>query len=172
MQAKFGDAFLPALTQAVLSRLQQSAQMKAAGDANWWRLREAAHIALGSAAVELSPQTFDMNAYLPLLAEEIEDADEVGGARLVDDIGGADAVRGHAHVERPVPLEGEAALGLVDLHRGNAEIERHAIDRAAERPRTEAQRIGAVFAVAACVTPAALGLFFWHLFCLAAFVTA
>lgn len=36
----------------------------------------------------------------------------------------------------------------------------------------KAQRMGAVFAVAACVTPAALGLFFWHLFCLAAFVTA
>ena len=34
----------------------------------------------------------------------------------------------HAHVERPVAQEGEAARGLVDLHRGDADIEHHAVD--------------------------------------------
>lgn len=70
MQNKFGPAYMAGLTQAVMSRLQQSAQLKAAGDAFWWRMREAAHIALGSSALELTPQTFDMNAYLPVLAED------------------------------------------------------------------------------------------------------
>jgi hypothetical protein len=34
----------------------------------------------------------------------------------VDQIGGARALGAHAHVERPVAAEREAALGLVDLH--------------------------------------------------------
>ena len=33
----------------------------------------------------------------------------------------------HAHVERPVGAEGEAALGLVDLHRGDADVEHDAV---------------------------------------------
>ena len=70
MQSKFGAAYVPAITQAVFARLQQSAQMKAAGDAFWWRMREAAHLALGSAAVELTAQTIDLNSYLPILTED------------------------------------------------------------------------------------------------------
>ncbi len=35
----------------------------------------------------------------------------------------------HAHVERTFAAEGEAALGLVELHRRNAEVEGHAVDR-------------------------------------------
>ena len=38
--------------------------------------------------------------------------------------------RAHAHVERAVLHEGEAALGLVELHRGDAEIEHDAGDGA------------------------------------------
>ena len=34
----------------------------------------------------------------------------------------------HAHVERAVTQEGEAALGLVDLHGGDADVEHHAVD--------------------------------------------
>ena len=36
----------------------------------------------------------------------------------------------HAHVERAVVLEREAALGLVDLHRADADIERDRVDLA------------------------------------------
>ena len=35
----------------------------------------------------------------------------------------------HAHVERAVGLEGEAALGLVELHGGDADVEHDAVDR-------------------------------------------
>ena len=34
----------------------------------------------------------------------------------------------HAHVERPVAAEGEAALGLVELHRRDADVENDAVD--------------------------------------------
>ena len=47
-----------------------------------------------------------------------------GGA--VDQVGGALAVGPHAHVERAVAHEREAALGLVDLHRRDPEVEGHA----------------------------------------------
>ena len=46
----------------------------------------------------------------------------------VDEVGGAVAVALHAHVERPVVAEGEAALGLVELHRGDADVEHDAVD--------------------------------------------
>ena len=46
-----------------------------------------------------------------------------------DDVGGARTVAAHAHVERAVVAEGEAALGVVELHGGDAEIEHHAVDR-------------------------------------------
>src|SRR5262249_55622421 len=36
----------------------------------------------------------------------------------------------HAHVERPVAQEAEAAGGLVELRRGDAEVEEHAYDAA------------------------------------------
>ena len=35
----------------------------------------------------------------------------------------------HPHVERPVLLEGEAARGLVELHRGDADVEHDAVER-------------------------------------------
>ena len=47
----------------------------------------------------------------------------------VDDVGGARAVAAHAHVERAVEAEREAALGRVELHGGDAEIEHDAVDR-------------------------------------------
>ena len=40
-------------------------------------------------------------------------------------VGPADA---HAHVERTVMAKGKSALGLVELHRGDAEVEDHAVD--------------------------------------------
>ena len=58
-----------------------------------------------------------------LLAEAEQNVGDVGFIKLIDDIGGADAFAGHAHVERTVAHEGEAALRLVELHGGHAEIE-------------------------------------------------
>ena len=47
----------------------------------------------------------------------------------VDDIGRACALAAHAHVERAIEAEREAAPGRVELHRRNAEIEHDAVDR-------------------------------------------
>ena len=67
-------------------------------------------------------------AGMALLAERRDDGGEIalGGAR--HHVGGARPVAAHAHVERTVEAEGEAALGLVELHRGDAEIEHDAVD--------------------------------------------
>ena len=47
----------------------------------------------------------------------------------------------HAHVERTVVTEGKPPLRLVELHRGNAEIEHHAIDRLAGRASPDGAEI-------------------------------
>jgi hypothetical protein len=53
-----------------------------------------------------------------LLAELAEDALELLAAHRVDEIGCRDGRRRiHAHVERPVALKGEAALGRIELAR-------------------------------------------------------
>ena len=44
----------------------------------------------------------------------------------IDDICGGRAAGRHAHVERPVRLKGEAAGGIVELHRGDADVQHHA----------------------------------------------
>ena len=67
-------------------------------------------------------------ARMPLLAEDEDDVGEIALAGVGDDIGGARAFAAHAHVERPVVAEGEAARGGVELHRGDAEIEHDAVD--------------------------------------------
>ena len=68
-------------------------------------------------------------ARMALLAELEDDVGEIALGRLCHHVGGARAVAAHAHVERPVEPEREAALGLVELHRGDAEIEHDAVDR-------------------------------------------
>ena len=64
---------------------------------------------------------------MPLFAEQAEDARKVAGLEAVDDVGRAWAGLRHAHIERPVGAEGEAALGLVDLHGRDADVEHDAI---------------------------------------------
>ena len=63
-----------------------------------------------------------------LLAEDADDAREIAWLHAVDDVGGGRPVGAHAHVERPVGAEGEAALGLVELHGGDADVEHDAVD--------------------------------------------
>ena len=43
------------------------------------------------------------------------------------DVGRGRSGAAHAHVERTVVAEGKPARGLVELHRGDAEVENHAI---------------------------------------------
>ena len=64
---------------------------------------------------------------MTLLAEQAEDAREIAGLEAVDDVGGTWACLRHAHVERPVGAEGEAPLGLVDLHGRHADVEHDAV---------------------------------------------
>ncbi len=65
---------------------------------------------------------------LLLLAVSAQDPDEFAGRVGVEDLGGADAGRlVHAHVEGGVLGVGEAAVGLVELHRGDTEVEQHTL---------------------------------------------
>ena len=64
-----------------------------------------------------------------LLAIVVDDVGEHALIGLVDELGRALAARLHPHVERPVIAEREAALGLVELHRGDADIEHDAVER-------------------------------------------
>ena len=64
---------------------------------------------------------------MTLLAENENDIGEIALARPGDHIGRARAVAAHAHVERSVEAEGEAALGLIELHGRDAEVEHHPV---------------------------------------------
>ena len=63
----------------------------------------------------------------------------VGGS---DEIGGAWPAPAHAHVERRVVAEREAALGLVELHRRHADIEHHTVDGLEARAARHHVQIG------------------------------
>ena len=67
-------------------------------------------------------------ARMALLAELEDDVGEIALGGLRHHVGRARPVAAHTHVERPVEPEREAALGLVELHRGHAEIEHDAVD--------------------------------------------
>src|SRR5581483_11808807 len=67
-------------------------------------------------------------ARMTLLAEQEDDVGEIALARRRNDVGGALARCAHAHVERAVEAEREAALRGVELHRRDAEIEHDAVD--------------------------------------------
>ena len=70
----------------------------------------------------------DHQPRLPLLAEHRDHPGKVARLHAVDDIAGGRPVVPHPHVERPVLAKGKAALGLVDLHRRDADIEHDAVD--------------------------------------------
>ena len=60
----------------------------------------------------------------------LEDAGNLGLVGMVEEFGGGLARLAHAHVERTVGREGKAAVGLVELHRRDADIERDGVDQA------------------------------------------
>ena len=65
----------------------------------------------------------------PLLAVVAQDPGEFGGRVAVDDVGGGAVLAAvHPHVERGVLGVGEAALGVVELRRGHAQVEQQAHD--------------------------------------------
>ena len=65
---------------------------------------------------------------MTLFAEDIDDVGEIGLGGLRNDIRRGRPVMAHPHVERAAEPEREAALGLVELHRGNADVHHDAID--------------------------------------------
>ena len=72
-------------------------------------------------------------AGVALLAERRDDGGKIALGGVRHHVGGARPVAAHAHVERTVETEREAALRLVELHRGDADVEQHAVDGASRR---------------------------------------
>src|SRR5579885_114081 len=71
------------------------------------------------------------------LPEHGDDAEELALVVRVHDVGGARPARFHAHVERPLAAEGEAAFELVELHRRHTDIEHDTVGlRVAEIARS------------------------------------
>jgi len=66
---------------------------------------------------------------LPLLAVLVEHVGDLFLARAVEEVCGAFARLAHSHVERAVGGEREAALGLVELHRRDADVHHHGVYR-------------------------------------------
>ena len=66
-------------------------------------------------------------ARLALVAVQFEDVSHRPVVPAVDDVGGGLARIAHPHVQRTVAHEGKAALGLVQLHRGNPNVEHHTV---------------------------------------------
>src|ERR1700737_3935137 len=66
---------------------------------------------------------------MTLFAEDVDDVGEVGLGRLRDHVSGSRAVMAHPHVERAAKTKREAAVGLVELHRGHPDIHHNAIDQ-------------------------------------------
>ena len=77
---------------------------------------------------------------MPLLAEARNDGGEIALGGGGNQVGGARPALAHAHVERAVETEGEAALGFVELHRRDADIEHDTIDGVVAASRATASR--------------------------------
>src|SRR5712691_5330051 len=68
-------------------------------------------------------------AGMPLFAENVDDIGEIGLRSPRDHIRRGGAIMAHPHVERAAEAKREAALGLVELHRGHPDIHHDAVDR-------------------------------------------
>ena len=69
----------------------------------------------------------------------VEDVGELGLGGALTRSAALSPVALHAHVERPVAAEREAALGLVELHRRHADVEHDAVD-ASSKPASATTR--------------------------------
>ena len=79
---------------------------------------------------------------MTLFAEDIDDVGEIGLGGLRDDIRRGRPVMAHPHVERAAEPEREAALGLVELHRGNADVHHDAVDGGHALRRADVGEVG------------------------------
>ncbi|OIQ71344.1 hypothetical protein GALL_470410 [mine drainage metagenome] len=66
---------------------------------------------------------------MTLFAEGVDDIGEIGLGRLRDDVRRGRAVMPHPHVERAIVAKRETAPGLIQLHRGHADVHHDAVDR-------------------------------------------
>ena len=62
------------------------------------------------------------------LAERLDDRCQVSFGRRCQEIGRRRPVAAHAHVERTIVAKGEATVGLIELQRGNSEVEDDAVN--------------------------------------------
>ena len=80
-------------------------------------------------------------ARIAFLAEDVDDVGEIGLGGLRHHIRRGRAVMAHPHVERAAEPERKAALGLIELHRGDADVHHDAVDAhrrpARRRPRRD-----------------------------------
>ena len=65
---------------------------------------------------------------LSFLAIVIEDVGDGGFGGAIEEIGRAFAFLAHSHVERAVSRKGKAATGLVELHRGHADVHHYPVN--------------------------------------------
>ena len=79
---------------------------------------------------------------MALFAEDIDDVGEIGLGRLRNDIRRGRPVMAHPHVERAAEPEREAALGLVELHRGNADVHHDAVHCGHALRRADLRKVG------------------------------
>jgi hypothetical protein len=66
---------------------------------------------------------------VPLFTKNVDDVGEIGLGRPGDHVRRGRAIMAHPHVERAAQAKREAAIGLVELHRGHPDIHRDAVDR-------------------------------------------
>src|SRR4029079_13055476 len=85
-------------------------------------------------------------ARMSLVTQGEDDTGEIALAGCVDDISRARTFATHAHIERSVVTEREAARSAIKLHRGDAKIEHDAVDCIVSRVARYGVKIGkAVF---------------------------
>jgi hypothetical protein len=74
-------------------------------------------------------------AGMPLFAIALNEFGQSALGQRVYQLFGAGPIAAHAHIQGTVEAEGKSTLCLVDLHRGDAEIEGDAVDGADAMPR-------------------------------------
>ncbi len=79
---------------------------------------------------------------MTLFAEDIDDVGEIGLGRPRNHICRRRAVLAHPHVERAAQTKREAAIGLVELHRGHPDVHHDAIDEILALGSTNLGEIG------------------------------
>src|SRR5262249_27782115 len=77
-----------------------------------------------------------------LFAQRRENGRKLALGRRRHDVGRGRPVAAHAHVERTVEAEGKSARRLVELHRGDPEVEDDAVDRVVAAAARDRLQIG------------------------------